>query len=221
MKSITRIDRPSAGILASVLNFFSRFHLAKIAQAAHATKTKGVPFRVLFCYLISTIFSNKSMYRDDLKHQDQLNLSDKTFRNLLNNRRINWQKFLVLLCCRIIRFIEPLTDSVRQNVFIVDDSMYERAHAKHVEWQRSVRSCRHRHTRGFRFLQLGWSDGNTFLPVTFSLLSGHNQVCGAKADVRTHSGKRKLQAQRKAPEVVRELLVSSLSQGGLGFLRLV
>ncbi|WP_353949130.1 transposase [Sporolactobacillus sp. Y61] len=73
--------------------------------------------------------------------------------------------------------------------------------------------ARHRHTRGFRFLQLGWSDGNTFLPVTFSLLSGQNQVCGAKADARTHSGKRKLQAQRKAPEVVRELLVSSLSQG--------
>jgi hypothetical protein len=98
MTSITRHDHPSAGILASVQNFFGRFHLTQVARASHATKKKGGPFRVLFCYLISTIFSNKSTYRDYLKHQDQLTFSDKTFRNLLNNGRINWQKFLILLC---------------------------------------------------------------------------------------------------------------------------
>ncbi|RYL87790.1 hypothetical protein EWH91_12450 [Sporolactobacillus sp. THM19-2] len=142
---------------------------------------------------------------------------DKTFRNLLNNRRINWQMFLILLCQRIIRFIEPLTNSALQNVFIVDDSMYKRykrAHAKHLELAAfQFDHAEPRHTRGFRFLQLGWSEGNTFLPVTFSLLSGQNQICGAKADARTYSGKRKLQAQRKALKVVQELLVSALSQG--------
>jgi hypothetical protein len=214
MKSITRNDHLSAGILASVQTFFSRFHLAQVARASHATKTKGVPFRVLFCYLLSTIFSNKSMYRDYLKHRNQLCFSDKTFRNLLNSGKINWQKFLILLCRQIIRFIDPLTDSARQNVFIVDDSMYERAHAKHVELAAfQFDHAKRRHTRGFRFLQLGWSDGNTFLPVTFSLLSGQNQVCGAKADARTYSGKRKLQAQRKATDVVSELISSALSQG--------
>lgn len=214
MKSITRNDHPSLGISDSVQTFFTRFHLSKIAGASNATKTKGVPFRVLFCYLISTIFSNKSAYRDYLKHQNQLNFSDKTFRNLLNNGKINWQKFLILLCFRIIQFIKPLTDPERKDVFIVDDSMYERAHAKRVELVAyQFDHAKHRHVRGFRFLQLGWSDGHTFLPVTFSLLSGQNQVCGTKADARTHSGKRKLLAQRKAPEVVRELISSALLHG--------
>ncbi|MET1248136.1 transposase [Sporolactobacillus sp. STCC-11] len=214
MKSIPRHDHLSAGILDSVLTFFSRFHLAQIARASHATKTKGVPFRVLFCYLLSTIFSNKSTYRDYLKHRNQLSFSDKTFRNLLNSGKINWQKFLILLCRQLIRFIEPLTDSARQNVFIIDDSMYERAHAKRVELAAfQFDHAKHRHTRGFRFLQLGWSDGNTFLPVSFSLLSGENQVCDTKVDARTRSGKRKLQAQRKGTDVARELIASALNQG--------
>ncbi|MDL5041593.1 IS4 family transposase [Heyndrickxia coagulans] len=215
MKIITQNDHQSLEVLSSIEAFFLRFRLSQIAKVSNAVKTKGVPFRTLFCYLISTLFSNRSAYRDYLKHQDQLGFSDKTFRNLLNNGKINWQKFLVLLCRRIIVFIEPLTEPTRRNVFIVDDSMYERASAKHVELAAfQFDHAKHKHTRGFRFLQLGWSDGNTFLPVNFSLLSGKNQVCSPKSiDGRTLSGKRKIQAQRKATNVVLELLSSALSQG--------
>jgi len=215
MKIITQNDHQSLEILSSIEAFFLRFRLSQIAKVSNAVKTKGVPFQTLFCYLISTLFSNRSAYRDYLKHQDQLGFSDKTFRNLLNNGKINWQKFLVLLCRRIIVFIEPLTEPTRRNVFIVDDSMYERASAKHVELAAfQFDHAKHKHTRGFRFLQLGWSDGNTFLPVNFSLLSGKNQVCNPKSiDGHTLSGKRKIQAQRKATNVVLELLSSALSQG--------
>ncbi|APB37678.1 MULTISPECIES: IS4 family transposase [Heyndrickxia] len=215
MKIITQNDHQSLEILSSIEAFFLRFRLSQIAKVSNAVKTKGVPFQTLFCYLISTLFSNRSAYRDYLKHQDQLGFSDKTFRNLLNNGKINWQKFLVLLCRRIIVFIEPLTEPTRRNVFIVDDSMYERASAKHVELAAfQFDHAKHKYTRGFRFLQLGWSDGNTFLPVNFSLLSGKNQVCSPKSiDGRTLSGKRKIQAQRKATNVVLELLSSALSQG--------
>ncbi|MFT8872271.1 MAG: transposase [Sporolactobacillus sp.] len=215
MKIISRNGHPSLGILASVQSFFVRFHLAQITRASNVTKAKGVPFHVLFCYLISTIFSNKSTYRDYLNHQDQLNFSDKTFRNLLNTGKINWQLFLILLCRQIIRFIKPLTDQERRNVFIVDDSYVQGAHAKRVELSAfQFDHAKHQHVRGFRFLQLSWSDGNTFLPVTFSLLSGRNQVCGVRSvDGRTPSGKRKLQAQRKATDVVCELLSPALNHG--------
>lgn len=93
--------------------------------------------------------------------------------------------------------------------------MYERASAKHVELAAfQFDHAKHKYTRGFRFLQLGWSDGNTFLPVNFSLLSGKNQMCSPKSiDGRTFSGKRKIQAQRKATNVVLELISSALSQG--------
>ncbi|QZT33894.1 transposase [Caldalkalibacillus thermarum TA2.A1] len=57
----------------------------------------------------------------------------------------------------------------------MDDSLYSRARSKAVELLAKV----HDHTtgkfvRGFRLLTLGWSDGNTFVPLCFSLLSSHD-----------------------------------------------
>jgi hypothetical protein len=61
-------------------------------------------------------------------------------------------------------------------VLILDDSLFSRSRSKAVELLANV----HDHTtgkfvRGFRMLTLGWSDGNTFVPLCFSLLSSHNQ----------------------------------------------
>jgi hypothetical protein len=53
MKTISRNDRPSAGILLPSSLFLADFIGHKIARASHTTKTKGVPFQVAFCYLIN------------------------------------------------------------------------------------------------------------------------------------------------------------------------
>ncbi len=69
--------------------------------------------------------------------------------------------------------------------------------------------------KGFRYLQLGWSDGNSFVPVAFSLLSGKRKLQSDLdiGDQRTNRGKRKAQALRKGTEVTLELLRSALNQG--------
>ena len=202
-------------ISSSIDHFFKRFNASAIARKSNAQKSKGVSFLVLFSYLVTTIFSNRSTFRDFQLRQSHLGFCDKTFRNLLNNGKINWQRFLMLLSKQVIDVIRPLTDEERKEVFIVDDSMYERLNAKQVElcgWQYD--HVHHKHKKGFRFLQLGWSDGNTFLPVSFSLLSASKKAREAdKLDQRTHSGKRKAQAQRKATEVLVELLQAALKEG--------
>ncbi len=63
MKIITQNDCQSLEVLSSIEAFFLRFRLSQIAKVSNAVKTKGVPFRTLFCYLISTLFSNRSAYR--------------------------------------------------------------------------------------------------------------------------------------------------------------
>jgi hypothetical protein len=60
-------------------------------------------------------------------------------------------------------------------------------------------------------LTLGWSDGNTFLPVAFSLLSSEkerNRLCGIdpRIDKRTTGYKRRLESIKKSTEVMFELL---------------
>ncbi|WP_317939565.1 transposase, partial [Tetragenococcus halophilus] len=98
--------------------------------------------------------------------------SDKTFRNVLNDPHTHWQKLLILVAKSVITFLRPLTDDARKTTFIVDDSVYSRLNAKKVECAAlQYDHAKKKYFKGFRYLQLGWSDGNSFVPVAFSLLS--------------------------------------------------
>ncbi len=70
---------------------------------------------------------------------------------------------------------------------------------------------------GFRMLTLGWSDGNSFVPVNHCLLSAaedKNLLCeGNACDGRSLAGRRRLQARRKATDVMVELIHSARCAG--------
>jgi hypothetical protein len=65
--------------------------------------------------------------------------------------------------------------------------------------------------RGFRMLTLGWSDGNTFVPLAFSLLSSEKQSnrfqeINPTIDKRTVGYKRRKEAVKKSTEALFDLL---------------
>lgn len=65
--------------------------------------------------------------------------------------------------------------------------------------------------RGFRMLTLGWSDGNTFVPLVFSLLSSEKQSnrfqeINKTIDKRTVGYKRRKEAVKKSTEALFDLL---------------
>ncbi|PPA87573.1 hypothetical protein C4A76_11655 [Brevibacillus laterosporus] len=127
----------------------------------------------LLKFVFLLVFSKKNLYQT-LQKEDSVERPDKnTVYRFLNSSRYNWRKFLLLLSSSIIRTnIDPLTQEDRVKVLIVDDSLYSRARSKVVEFLANV----HDHTtgkyvRGFRMLTIGWSDGSTFVPLCFSLLS--------------------------------------------------
>ena len=69
-------------------------------------------------------------------------------------------------------FMKPLTDDKRKDVFIIDDSLFDRSHSKKAELlARVFDHCSMKYRSGFRILTLRWSDENSFLPVSHSLLS--------------------------------------------------
>lgn len=62
------------------------------------------------------------------------NFSKNTIYRFLNSIKTNWQRFTVLLAARIIcGFVKPLTDDSRKDVFIVDDSLFDRSRSKNAE----------------------------------------------------------------------------------------
>lgn len=115
--------------------------------------------------------------------------------------------------------VSSLTRHDRPKVLIVDDSSYERNRSKKVELLARCfdhSSQKMRYYKGFRMLTLGWSDGATFLPIDFALLSSTNsQINGIdnRIDKRTSGYKRRVEALQKAPEVIPNMIKRALSQG--------
>ena len=145
--------------------------------------------------------------------------SKNTIYRFLNNARTNWQRFTTLLSADIINgFMKPLTDEKRKDVFIVDDSLFDRSRSKKTELlARVFDHCSMKYRAGFRMLTLGWSDGNSFVPVNHCLLSAaedKNLLCeGNACDGRSLAGRRRLQARRKATDVMVELIHSARCAG--------
>ena len=116
-----------------------------------------------------------------------------------------------------MRRIKKLTKRARIKVFIVDDSMYDRNRSKKVEllarFHDHAKNC---YYKGFRMLTLGWSDGHSFLPIDFAMLSSANkrlQEASKEIDKRTCGGQRRKEALQPMPRVVETLVKQSLAAG--------
>lgn len=203
----------------TISRFMKRYGIGGLLKACGAYKEKGVSVVRLFIYMLQMVFADRSMYMQMQTGRWAEGFSKNTYYRFLNSMKVNWEKFCLLLSERIIRqSIEPLTREGRRRVFIVDDTLYRRYGYKKTELSAAVFDHVDMKTRrGFRALTLGWSDGNTFIPVSHRLLSSPNddKVLGPQKDVdgRTLAGRRRRQARRKATVVMVELLKEALKAG--------
>ena len=208
MSSIPQITDNGNNVSDFATKFMKRFHIGRLLFKCNAGKEKGIPVMELFRYLFCMMFSDRSIYMQIKTGTFEGAFSKNTIYRFLNDVRINWQRFTMLLSAEIIcRFMKPLTDEKRKDVFIVDDSLFDRSRSKKVEMlARVFDHCSMKYRSGFRMLTLGWSDGNSFLPVSYSLLSAaedKNLLCGGKRyDGRSLAGRRRLQSRRKGTDVL-------------------
>jgi hypothetical protein len=149
------------------------------------------------------VLSGKNLYRTLDSEKANVPAKEDTVYRFLKNPTFNWRKFLILLSAFLIKTkLLPLTSNDRERVLILDDSTYDRNRSKAVELLARV----HDHTtgtfmKGFRMLTLGWSDGNTFMPLAFSLLSSDKKSnryneASEKIDKRTVGYRRRKEAMK-------------------------
>ena len=219
MSSIPQSNDSENQISDFVAEFFHEFHIGKILFKCNAGKQKGIPVVGIFRYLLCLIFSDRSMYMQIRTGTFAENFCKNTVYRFLNCVRTNWKRFTTLLAASIITdFMKPLTSDDRKDVFIVDDSLFDRSRSKKTELLAKVFDhCSMKYKRGFRMLTLGWSDGNSFVPVNHCLLSAAEDqnllVESAHFDGRTLAAKRRKQARRKATEVMIELVQDAQKAG--------
>ena len=144
--------------------------------------------------------------------------SKNTFYRFLNNPKTNWLRFTTLLSKKVADMVEPLTGDDRVNAFVVDDSLYERTSCKKTELgSRLFDHTSMKYRKGFRLMTLGWTDGNTYLPVNSSLLasSKESNLIGPinHCDGRSLAAKRRKLAQMKGTDVMTVLLKTALNAG--------
>ena len=205
---------------SKIHQFFAEFHIGQILRSCNAYKLRGFAVMAIFLVAFETVFQCRSFYQRKKDTPKSIPFERDTFYRFLNSCAIHWRKFTLLLSTAIIqKAIAPLTSAERRNVLIIDDSLFSRSRSKKVELLARVYDhVSGTYVKGFRMLTLGWSDGNTFLPLSHCLLSSSSkqqQLQGASEDVdpRSNGGKQRKLAQCKAPEVVLTLLQEAREAG--------
>jgi hypothetical protein len=216
---MTRLSRNSDfenELDSTISAFFKSFKFSSHLRAAGAYKQSGIPVITVFMKLFKLVFSGRTLFMSLRKGSSDI--GKDTFYRFVNSCRINWFKFTTTLSSSIIGglFYET-TSADRVNVFIVDDTLYSRGRSKKVELLSWVHDhTRHKSVRGFRLLTLGWSDGNSFLPVNSCLLASSRKRCHSKeyaVDKRTCGYRQRVRALTKATEVMLEMLKQAVVSG--------
>jgi hypothetical protein len=202
-----------------ITSFFDNQRIALLLKQSNIFKQCGIAPVVVMRMIFSLVFTGKNLFRYLQADTSGGEIGKDSVYRFLNSSNANWRKFLHLLCAAVLnKSILPLTAKETPKVFIVDDSLYNRNRSKNVELLARVHDHNDkRYYRGFRLLTLGWSDGSSYLPVSFSLLSSAKQknrlVPMAEVDKRTNGFKRRAESLRKAPEVLKDLVQQARSRG--------
>ena len=187
---IPQSDDNEQALYSRIDRFFSNLGITKLLLKCNFYKATGIPCLIVLKQLFSLIFGGRNLYRTlDLNNND-LSFQKNTAYRFLNEGRFNWEKLLLLVMTRLVLVLDALTGKDRQSVLIADDSLFSRNRSKKVELMAKVFDhTSHKFFRGFRMLTLGWSDGTSFLPLLFQLLSSaedKNVYCPAlRKDQRT------------------------------------
>ncbi len=216
--SILPQDQDGQELFNAISSFFHTFGIGNLLRKCNAQKEKGVPVLDIFKYKLCNVFSGRSMYMQQKTGSFRESFSKNTFYRFLNSPKTNWLRFTTLLSKKVADKVEPLTGDGQINAFVVDDSLFEKTSCKKTELgSRVFDHTSMKYRKGYRLMTLGWTDGNTFLPVNSCLLasSKESNIIGPveRFDGRSLAAKRRKLAQTKGTEVMIELLKSALTAG--------
>jgi len=201
------------------LTAIKELKIGMLLRQSNVTKSCGVPALEVFQFLLLLVFQGKNLFRFLNSKRKEQAVSKNTYYRFLNETSYNWKKFLVLLAARVISVFTRLTRPERIRVFVLDDSVIKRNRSKQVELLARVYDhVEHKFQKGFTLLTLGWSDGYSFIPVGFNMLSSANkenryQEASDQIDRRTNGYKNRSESLMKKPQAAILLLKRALDAG--------
>ena len=172
----------------------------------------------IFQFLILLVFQGCNLFRFLGSKKQDIACSKSTYHRFLSNCHYNWRRFITLLAAGVTRFFDTLTNPNRFKAFVLDDSVINRNRSKSVELLAFI----HDHVigksvRGFNLLALGWTDGFSFIPVAFNMLSSakeEKRLNEAKdVDKRTIGYRNRLAAMMQKTDAAIAMIKDALNAG--------
>ena len=196
---------------------FKELNVLKHLNDAGFKKKFGFTCAYLFRLVFILLFHQKNWFRLLESKKGESFPGKDTIYRFLNHSGYAWRRFLTSLSVSTVQKVETLTSHDRITAFIFDDSMYERNRSKAVELLARFKDhATGAFYKGFRMLTMGWSDGHTFIPMDFALLSssksGINGISD-NIDKRTIGYKRRQEALLSAPQVMAAMLDRAFKAG--------
>lgn len=198
---------------------FATLHIGKALRHAGISKSFGISSLAIFQIVFSLVFQGKSWFRLlESERGADLPGKDVVYR-FLNQPSFAWRRFLQMLSLRIVGHFESLISSKRVRVFIVDEYVLSRNRSKKAELlARVFDHAAGKYIKGYTKLTLGWSDGFSFAPLDFVMLSSAKLANRFSEMVshlskRSHGYKRRMESFSCKPDAVADLLDRALKAG--------
>ncbi|MFP4398108.1 MAG: transposase, partial [Desulfonatronovibrio sp.] len=211
-------DQVQSRNICKIKRFWNSFNIPTILNRCRIRKVKGFAAKDIFHTLFSVPFLGTNFYNGVIENKDVPYGKDAVY-EFLKCPTFNWRKFLLVLAVQLVAFVEKLTSKKREKVLIIDDSTLGRPRSKKVELlARVFDHCENKYLKGYRMLSVCWSDGASFLPLDFALLSSANEknrIQGITKDLdkRSCGYKRRLEAMTKTTDLLEPMVSRILNMG--------
>lgn len=223
MSSITEKTYAEQSSIESVSNFYEKFGLSDALKKAGAYKQKGIAVSAVIQYLISLIYTGRSMFQDMRSATPfaQGFCKDTVYR-FMNMTKVNWQAFLLTVAVKAVSMMDALTSGDRRSAYVIDDTVYAVPYAKKAELVSKIHDHsekgKSKYKWGFKMLTLGWTDGASFIPLAFRHLASANEDlhrCKVQPgiDKRSRAYKIRKEAVSKATDVLLLQLKAAIRAG--------
>ena len=205
-------------------DIYSAMKELKISQLLRQAniRKKGIKSFDIFGTLLVVVFLKCTLFQL-LNSQNKDNYYSKnTYNRFLNNESFNWLRFLSLLALRVITIFSRLTRQDRPGLFVIDDSTLHRDRNTKAELlAKTYDHVIRKYCKGYTLLTLGWTDGFSFVPVGFNMLSSakkknrYNEI-SKDIDHRSIAYKIRKESIMPKPDAVITLLKKALDVGIYG-----
>ena len=205
------------------LKISSLLHESNIRKDARTQKAeisceKRTAFEI-FQFLLLMVFQGCNLFHFLGSKKQDIACSKSTYHRFLSDPHYNWKRFITQLAAKVIDLTDKLTNQNRFKAFVLDDSFIGRKRSKKVELMAFIFDhVSGKKQKGFNLLTLGWTDGFSFLPVAFNMLSSSNESArlngiNEKIDKRTVGYRNRQEAIQHKPDAAIAMIKEAIKAG--------